>query len=114
MDNKSIDTMWAGGIIIAWGLFDTITTMLGMINGGKELNPLVRWVIHNYGHTGFIGLKSIGTIIIGILLYQYIHNETTERRFLQILFIIISIIVINNILFYIGYDPYISFLSNLV
>lgn len=66
------------GIVLFWILGDIITTYIAINLGASEANILVRYVINNFGFTGFFLLKILITLYIITSLY-WLDNEVEKR-----------------------------------
>lgn len=65
------------GFACIFSLYDTVSTVLCIDALGYycEANILLRWVIHNFGVAGFIGVKLCVTLIVLIAVYYIIMNS---------------------------------------
>jgi len=51
---------------VALQLLDTVTTVIGLVSGLTELNPITTGVVHDFGAFGLL-LQKVPAVIVGLL-----------------------------------------------
>lgn len=75
--------------ILLQGL-DVMSTLRILRAGGREINPIMKWVMHQYGReTGLIGFKVIATLI----LVRFVMLTSSPAA---IGFVVLYILVVGN------------------
>lgn len=76
---------------------DILTTETGLILGGKEVNPIAKFLIDNLGHWGLYALKGVGLGITFIYwALQYKTNPSQVNTVLTIQNIMFAFVIVWN------------------
>jgi len=58
-------------LFVVLNIFDVLTTLKILKQGGREENSVVRFILGRYGSKGFIAFKILYVISISVLLLKY-------------------------------------------
>jgi hypothetical protein len=70
------------GLFIAANLLDLFLTLLFIRYGGSEANPLAKWVVLNFGRTGFIAFKLLLMFLVIFLVEAIARKRKNAARLL--------------------------------
>lgn len=77
-------------VFILLQVLDALSTLRVLRAGGRELNPVIKWVMNQYGReVGLIGFK----VIITLILVRFVMLTSTP---VAIGFVILYILVVGN------------------
>ncbi len=77
-------------------LLDLLTTVLAILNGGAEANPLISWSIHLHGVYGLVAAKAVVAVLALYCAWS------GRQRLLQRVTWLYAVIVVWNVLVAIG------------
>lgn len=64
LTTKTATAIWLSIAVIFTQIGDLVSTIVGLEAGATEGNGFVAGIIHDYGYTGLVTLKAVGTAIL--------------------------------------------------